>query len=63
MSFSLVFPQVLTIMSHVSSPNLYGTAQRQLDTHGLSTRVSVDFYMRPHVRMQEGTPVKRYCDG
>ena len=37
---------------------IYGTAQRQLDTRGLSTRVSGDFYTRPRVRVLEGTPVK-----
>ena len=34
----------------------YGTAQGQLDTRGLSTHVSGDFYM--HVRVLEGTPIK-----
>ena len=31
---------------------MYGTARRQLDTCGLSTHMSVDFYTRLHVRVQ-----------
>ena len=41
---------------------MYGTDRRQLDTRGLSTCMSVDFYTRLHVRVQEGTLIKGYCD-
>ena len=52
-----------TFTPHMKASNYatYGTAQRQLDTHGLSRRISVDFYMCLCVHMLAVTPVKGYC--